>query len=157
MILGRKENKQTIRKMDPNIDILSADKIEINDLTKQFFDLFDNTDHKSPDWTIAEKICIPEIIIIKKTGLTEVVYNLTNFIEPRKAILSDGTLTNFQEQELQEETQVIGHIAQRRSMYQKSGNLSGKSFIETGTKLFQFIKTNNGWKINSLVWEDDKE
>jgi hypothetical protein len=141
--------------MDSNIDILSADKIEINNLTKQFFNLFDNTDHKIPDWTIVQKICIAEILIIKKAGLTEVVYNLTNFIEPRKTILSDGTLTNFQEQELHEETQIIGHIAQRRSRYQKSGNLSGKSFTETGTKLFQFIKTNQGWRINALVWEDD--
>ena len=141
--------------MDPNIDTHAADKIEINNLTKQFFNLFDNTENKIPDWTIAQKICIPEILIIKKTGLSEVVYNLANFIEPRKAILSNGTLTNFHEQELEEETQIIGHIAHRRSRYQKSGSLSGKPFIETGTKLFQFIKTNNGWRINSLVWEDD--
>jgi hypothetical protein len=141
--------------MDPNIDIHSTDKLEINNLTKQFFKLFDNTDHKIPDWRIAQNICIPEIIIIKKTGLTEVVYNLTNFIDPRKAILSDGTLTNFQEQELQEETQIIGHIAHRRSRYEKSGNLSGRSFTETGNKLFQFIKTSHGWRISSLVWEDD--
>jgi len=149
------KNKQAICKMDSNFDIHYADKIEINNLTKQFFNLFDNTDNKIPDWTVAQKICIPEIIIIKKIGLTEVVYNLTNFIEPRKAILSDGTLTNFQEHELHEETQIIGHIAHRRSRYQKSGNLSGNLFVETGTKLFQFIKTNNGWRINSLVWEDD--
>ena len=141
--------------MDPNIDIQAADKIEINYLTTQFFNLFNNTDHKIPDWAIVQNLCIPEIIIIKKTGLTEIIYNLTNFIEPRKAILSDGTLTNFQEQELHEETQIIGHIAHRQSRYQKSGNLSGKSFVETGTKLFQFIKTNHGWRINSLVWEDD--
>src|SRR6187551_1219337 len=141
--------------MVSNIDIHPSDKIEINNLTEQFFNLFDNTNNKIPDWTIVQKICIPEIIIIKKTGLTEVVYNLANFIDPRKAILSDGTLTNFQEQELSEETQITGHIAQRRSRYQKCGNLSGKSFVETGTKLFQFIKTNNGWRINSLVWEDD--
>ena len=141
--------------MDSNIDIHAADKIEINYLTKQFFNLFDNTDHKIPDWAAVGKICIPEILIIKKTGLTEVVYNLANFIEPRKAILSDGTLTNFQEQELQEETWIIGHIAHRQSRYQKTGIFSGKHFTETGTKLFQFIKTNNGWRINSLVWEDD--
>src|SRR5215203_5371469 len=141
--------------MDSNIDIRSADKFEINSLTKQFFNLFDNTGHKIPDWTIAQKICIPQIIIIKKTGLTEVVYNLTNFIEPRKEILSDETLTNFREQELQEDTQIAGHIAQRRSRYQKSGTLSGKPFIEAGTKLFQFVKTSSGWRINSLVWEDD--
>ena len=141
--------------MDPNSDIHSADKKEINNLTERFFNLFDNTNHKIPRWEIAQKICIPEIIIIKKTGLTEVVYNLVNFIEPRKTILSDGTLTNFQEKELHEETQITGHIAHRLSRYQKSGNHSGKWFTATGTKLFQFIKTKNGWKINSLVWEDD--
>src|SRR6187431_1587632 len=141
--------------MDPNIDTHAADKIEINNLTKQFFNLFDNTNNKIPDWTIVQKICIPEIIIIKKTGLTEVVYNLTNFIEPRKTILSDGTLTNFQEQELQEETRIIGHIAHRQSRYQTTGIFPGKHFTETGNKLFQLMKTNDGWKINSLVWEDD--
>jgi len=67
--------------MDSHFDIDSADKIEINNLTKQFFNLFDNTEHKIPDWPRAQKICIPEIIIIKKTGLTEVVYNLTSFID----------------------------------------------------------------------------
>ena len=54
--------------MDSNIDIHAADKIEINNLTKQFFNLFDNTNNKIPDWTIVQKICIPEIIISKKPG-----------------------------------------------------------------------------------------
>lgn len=25
----------------------------------------------------------------------------------------------------------------------------------SGNKFFQFIKTLDGWKINSLIWEDD--
>jgi hypothetical protein len=48
------------------------------------------------------------------------------------------------------------NIAQRFSRYQKSGYLNGTYFKEYGSKFFQFIKTNNGWKINSLIWEDDK-
>ena len=57
--------------------------------------------------------------------------------------------------ELEEETKIVGHIAQRHSIYQKTGNLNGTYFVENGTKLFQFIKTIDGWKINSLVWEDN--
>ena len=64
-------------------------------------------------------------------------------------------LTNFRETELDEETKIAGHIAQRYSNYQKTGNLNGTDFAENGTKLFQFIKTINGWKISSLVWEDN--
>ena len=133
----------------------SADKIHIDTITKQFFDVFNNTNQRQPEWTILDKICIAETIIIKKTGLTQTIYDLSGFIEPRKSILTNGTLTDFQETELEEETKIVGHIAQRHSKYQKTGNLNGAHFVENGTKLFQFIKTIDGWKINSLVWEDN--
>ena len=132
-----------------------SDKILIDNITKQFFDVFNNTNQRQPDWTVLDKICIAEIIIIKKTSLTQTIYDLASFVEPRKTILTNGTLTNFRETELDEETKIVGHIAQRHSNYQKTGNLNGGHFVENGTKLFQFIKTINGWKINSLVWEDN--
>ena len=137
-------------------DIVSADKTLIDNTAKLFFDIFTNTGNKQPDWELIYEICIPKAIIIKKIGSTEKVYSLQSFIEPRKIILSDGTLTDFEENEINEETRIIGNIAQRFSRYQKTGFLNGKSFKEYGNKFFQFIKTNDGWKINSLVWEDDK-
>jgi len=133
----------------------SADKFHIDNITKQFFDVFNTTNQRQPEWTILDKICIAETIIIKKTGLTQTIYDLPGFIEPRKSILTNGTLTDFQETELEEETKIVGHIAQRHSKYQKTGNLNEAHFVENGTKLFQFIKTIDGWKINSLVWEDN--
>ena len=133
----------------------SADKFHIDNITKQFFDVFNTTNQRQPEWTILDKICIAETIIIKKTGLTQTIYDLPGFIEPRKSILTNGTLTNFQETELEEETKIVGHIAQRHSKYQKTGALNGAHFVENGTKLFQFIKTIDGWKINSLIWEDN--
>ncbi len=132
------------------------DQVEIDNITKLFFSIFTNTDQKLPDWTLINKTCIPETIIIKKTDDTETVYNLDSFIEPRRKILTDGTLTGFEETETKEETQIIGNIAQRCSRYQKSGYLNGKHFREYGAKLFQFVKTNKGWKINSIIWEDEK-
>jgi hypothetical protein len=131
------------------------DKAKINTITKQFFDVFNNTNQRQPDWTTLDKICIDKIIIIKKTGLTETISDLAGFIEPRRGILTNGTITNFEEIELNEETKICGHIAQRHSRYKKTGNLNGAPFAENGTKLFQFIKTITGWKIAALVWEDD--
>jgi len=141
--------------METTVKTSSADKTAIDHITKHFFDIFNNTSQRQPDWTTLYDICIDETIIIKKTGLTQTIYDLASFIEPRKAILTNGTLTNFRETELDEETKIAGHIAQRHSTYQKTGNLDGTDFAENGTKLFQFIKTINGWKINSLVWEDN--
>jgi hypothetical protein len=134
---------------------IASDKLQIDNLINQFFKVFNNTNQNEPDWTILHKICIDKIIIIKKTGLTETIYDLVGFIEPRRLILTNGTLINFEEMELSEETQIIGHIAQRHSKYRKAGNLNGTAFDETGTKLFQFMKTTDGWKITSLIWEDN--
>jgi hypothetical protein len=142
--------------MQKNSEKKISAKVEIDNVTKAFFDIFTNTNQKQPDWAIINTICIPETIIIKKVDTAEVVYNLITFVEPRRKILSDGTLTNFQESETKEETKIIGNIAQRFSKYQKSGYLNGRYFKEFGNKLFQFIKTSNGWKINSLIWEDNK-
>ena len=133
----------------------NADKLEIDNIVKVFFDIFTNTNQKQPDLTIINTICIPETIIIKKSGCAEEIYTLDTFIEPRKKILTDGTLTGFEECETNEETRIIGNIAQRFSKFEKSGYLNGSYFKASGNKFFQFIKTIDGWKINSIIWEDD--
>jgi RimJ/RimL family protein N-acetyltransferase len=133
----------------------TADKIKINKLVSSFFNVFDNCDQRLVAWETLHAICIAETIIIKKTGLTETIYDLGSFIAPRKKILSDGSLINFKEGEIKEDTHVTGNIAQRYSRYQKEGWLNEKYFKEYGHKFFQFIKTIEGWKINALTWEDD--
>ncbi len=116
------------------------DKQAIDQVTGTFFRIFNNIDHQ-PDWDLINSICIPQTIIIKKEGIHETVYNLESFVEPRKKILSDGSLTSFREWETKEETRITRNIAQRFSTYEKSGCLNGRSFHEKGYKFFQFIQT----------------
>lgn len=142
--------------MDTSKKTDTADKLEIDNITKIFFGLFTNTNQTQPDLSAIYTTCIPECIIVKKMEDAEIVYTLESFIAPRKTILSDGTLTEFEEHEIAEESKVIGHIAQRYSRYQKSGYLNGEYFKEYGHKFFQFVKTQDGWRINSLIWEDDR-
>lgn len=133
---------------------ITADKLLLNSVTKKFYGIFANTNQQKPEWNIIYTLCIPETIIIKKTGESEIVYNLHSFIEPRREMLSNGTLTDFEEFEIEEETKILGNIAQRYSKYKKRGCLNEEYFNGFGNKLFQFIKTNSGWKINSIIWED---
>ncbi len=141
--------------MEKTINSYQREKLLIDELTKSFFKVFTNSNNEIPDWNILFKICIPEVIIIKKEDLKQEVYNLEEFIKPRKVILEDGSLLDFEEYEIDNETKIIGNIAQRIVKYNKKGILNGKHFNQFGNKLFQFIKTNDGWKINSIVWEDD--
>ena len=141
--------------MENNQKLFVEDKLQIDTVTSDFFKIFNNTNAKKPGWDTLYETCIPEAIIIKKTGPSETIYSLASFIEPRQLILTNGTLINFSEWELNEETKITGQIAQRFSRYQKAGCLNGKDFTADGTKLFQFVKTSNGWKITAMVWEDD--
>jgi RimJ/RimL family protein N-acetyltransferase len=134
---------------------ITADKLLIDQLTETFFNIFTNSNQQQPNWNTIYTICIPETMIIKKNSDNEDVYNLNTFIEPRKKILSDGTLTEFMEYETSEETRIVGRIAQRFSRFQKKGYHNGTYFEGNGNKLFQYVKTNNGWKISSVIWEDD--
>jgi hypothetical protein len=134
---------------------VTADKLLIDQLTQSFFNVFRNINQQQPSWNNIYSLCLPETIIINKSSNKEEVYNLGTFIEPRKKILSDGTLTEFEEYEISEETRIIGSIAQRFSRFQKKGYLEGTYFKANGNKLFQYVKTNDDWKINSVIWEDD--
>lgn len=97
------------------------DKDSINKIIDQFFGIFNNKDRSEHDWDLIYRICIPETIILKKNGPEQTIFNLKDFIEPRKIILTDGTLTDFEEVEIEEQTMISNNIAQRQSRYQKSG------------------------------------
>lgn len=135
---------------------ISVDLFLINQLTKSFFRLFSNLNGNSIHLEKIFEMCLPETVIIKKSSLNQEVYNLQTFIEPRQKILTDGTLTSFEEKEIAEETKIIGTIAQRSSRYEKKGCFAGKDFHQRGNKFFQFVKTKEGWRISAVVWEDEE-
>lgn len=133
---------------------MSQDKQNIDQLISLFFGIFSNARGQRPDWNLLRELCIPDVQIIRKQGNDTSVYDLESFIEPRQRLLTDGSLTHFEEQELEEETRLLGHLAQRLSRYRKSGYRSGVYFEEYGTKAFQLIRRGADWKIASLIWED---
>jgi len=133
---------------------VAKDKIAIDQLTGEFFRIFININQQVPNLNLMHSICLADALFIKWSNTTEMVYNIGTFTEPRRLILTDGTMTEFEESETSEETKITGNIAQRISAYEKKGYLNGIFFHGFGHKLFQFIKKGDGWKISSVVWED---
>lgn len=134
----------------------SAQK-EIDELTRHFYDLFTNTNGSVPGLDKIYGICIPETIIIKNSGTETEVYDLNSFIKPRQKLLTDGSLTGFNEYEISNTTHIYGHTAQRFSLYEKSGMLNGLSFKSRGMKNIQFVRKEGEWKISSVSWMDEQE
>ncbi|BDH13168.1 DUF4440 domain-containing protein [Streptomyces hygroscopicus] len=128
-------------------------KIEIDVVTAEFFEAFDNRGGKAADVARIRRLVLPGGVIVK-AGPEFTVYTVNEFIEPRLRLLTDGRLVDFSEWETSERTEIAGDIASRFSEYRKSGTLDGEPFDGGGTKTIQFVRTSEGWRISALAWYD---
>jgi hypothetical protein len=94
-------------------------KSKIDALTKRFFSLFTNAGGAAPQVDEIFDLFIPEGTIIKNVSPQKEVYNLSQFVEPRRKLLTDDSLIEFEEAEISERTDIFGNIAQRFCLYYK--------------------------------------
>lgn len=126
-------------------------------LTKKFFGAFSTAKDRPVKLDVIYDLFIPQGILIKNVGEQTEIYNLDQFIKPREKLLNSGALVEFSEREIDERTEVFGNIAQRWSIYEKSGVLDGKSFHTKGMKTIQFVKMNEKWHISAVAWDDERD
>lgn len=138
-------------------DETKRDRAAIDALASAFLGLFSNRHGLRPELERIHDLFIPQGMIIKNTDRTPEIYTLASFIQPRQLILTDGTLTEFEESEEWARTILFGHIAQRTAIYRKSGRLRGEWFSARGLKLTHFIQTPQGWKMSAVIWDDERE
>ncbi|MFA6959096.1 MAG: DUF4440 domain-containing protein [Thermoanaerobaculia bacterium] len=131
-------------------------KCAIDRLVASFFGLFSNRGGVVPDLNAIFELFIAEGIVSKCVAVPPEVSTLEAFIAPRRELLSNGRLKEFEEHETAERTLILGNVAQRVSGYTKSGVLNGMPFSTRGVKLFQFVRTDGGWRIASVAWDDER-
>lgn len=134
----------------------AAAKSAIDLLVRSFFALFSNRGGVVPDLNGIFDLFVPRGIVSKCVAVPPEVSTLEEFIAPRRELLSNGSVREFHEVETSESTLILGHLAQRVSGYTKSGVLNGTPFSTRGVKLFQFIRTSDGWRIVSVAWDDER-
>ena len=131
-------------------------KSAIDQLVAEFFQAFSPGPGGKVDLGAIRRVFIPEGMIIKACGPVPELYTIPQFIEPRERMLNDGTLVDFLEEEVFERTDIFGNIACRFSLYRKQGTWSGQAFATRGMKTIQFVQTSDGWRMSSLLWDDER-
>ncbi len=130
------------------------DRNAIDALVANFFSAFSNK-HDAARVASVRELVIPEVVVVKGVGIPPEVMTLESFLPPRERLLSpQGELADFEEIETHARTEVFGNVAQRLSLYRKSGVLSGAPFATKGVKTFQFVRTADGWRISAVAWDD---
>lgn len=120
----------------------------------RFFEAFDNRSGRVPKRANIDALFIENAVILHTTGGQTVVLTVSEFAEPRVALLTSGRLREFSEWETASTTQTFSNFAVRTSHYSKSGVLDSTPYEGRGTKLFQLANVNDQWRIVSLCWYD---
>lgn len=109
-----------------------------------------------PNIDVLYELFLPTASIVKAVGGVLEAMDVRTFVEPRRALLTGGTIENFREYETSAKTEIFGSIAQRFSHYEKTWVASGVERRGSGAKSIQFVQTRAGWKIAALVWDDSE-
>jgi hypothetical protein len=144
------------------MDRPSTDRIERSDQTaidkvaRSFFTAFSTETGLAARMDELRGLFSPAAIIAKRDGDSVEIMSVDAFIDPREALLSSGTLTDFSEWETSAETRIFNGLACRCSTYEKSGLLHGKPYAGGGRKVFSLVRSAGAWRIVSVTWEDDR-
>jgi hypothetical protein len=98
---------------------------------------------------------IPQATLINYIGDTAQILSISDFVKAYKNYIKTTNIQSFREQEIYGRTDQFGNIAQRISAYKTYVNSS--DFVkERGVNSFQLIKTPEGWKVSSIIWQVEK-
>jgi len=98
---------------------------------------------------------IPEAQLINFRTDTAQVTNITQFVDLYKQFLESNKVHLFYEEEIFGRTEQFGKVAHRISTYTTYLN-TRDSIAERGVNSFQLIKTKDGWKVSSIIWDVEK-
>lgn len=130
---------------------------EIDRTTAALYAAFRNKDGATPAIDTLYALFLPEARIVKAVSTAPEIMTVRDFVETRRAILGGGTLVDFDEWEIDQRTDVCGHVAARWSLYRKVGVKDGIAFDTRGLKSLQCVRVGDDWKIAALAWDDARD
>jgi len=98
---------------------------------------------------------IPQAQLINYITDTAQILSISDFVKAFKNYVETTKIQSFREEELYGRTDQFGKIAQRISTYRTYIN-SNDVVKERGVNSFQLIKTPQGWKVSSIIWDVEK-
>jgi hypothetical protein len=112
---------------------------------------------EQPRYDSIQYFFIPQAQLINFITDTAQILSISDFVKAYKNYVetSKPRITSFNEQEIYGHTDQFGNIAQRISSYKTYIN-SADIVKERGVNSFQLIKTPQGWKVSSIIWDVEK-
>jgi hypothetical protein len=134
---------------------VTNDESQIEQVVRTFFAAFTSGSDIGARLEGLRELLLPEALIVRTCGLPT-TYDVDGFIEPRRDLLTSGRVTDFREWELDGTTAVYGDIAHHWCTYAKEWVEDGEHVTGAGAKTIQLVRTEAGWRISALAWDDER-
>ena len=95
---------------------------------------------------------LPQAQLLDFRNDTLEILTIDQFVNVYKTGVETNGITSFYEEEIKGTTDQFGRVAQRMSTYKTYINTMD-SISERGVNSFQLIKTPQGWKVSSIIWD----
>lgn len=110
---------------------------------------------EQPRYDSIQYFFIPQAQLINFITDTAQILSISDFVKAFRNYVESTKITSFNEQEIYGHSDQFGNIAQRISTYKTYIN-STDIVKERGVNSFQLIKTPQGWKVSSIIWDVEK-
>jgi hypothetical protein len=110
---------------------------------------------EQPRYDSIQYFFIPQAQLINYISDTAQILSIGDFVKAFRNYVESTKITSFNEEEIYGHTDQFGNIAQRISSYKTYVN-SNDIVKERGVNSFQLIKTPQGWKVSSIIWDVEK-
>ncbi|RPD43476.1 hypothetical protein [Paracnuella aquatica] len=99
---------------------------------------------------------VPQAQLLNFRNDTLETMTIDQFVTVYKNLVETNGITSFHEEEIKGTTDQFGRVAQRMSSYKTYIN-NMDSAAERGVNSFQLIKTPQGWKVSSIIWDVESD
>lgn len=135
-----------------NNNASAPDETAINQAVNNAYKALGFAEGKQPSFDSIRYAFIPQAQLINFIADTAQILSITDFINAYKNYVETSKLQSFNEEEIYGRTDQFGNIAQRISTYKTYINRTDIP-AERGVNSFQLIKTKDGWKVSSIIWD----
>jgi hypothetical protein len=135
----------------------ASDRAEVLKVVDAFFGAFVSGPGCGERMDGLRALLLPQAVVVRTCGLEPAVMGVEDFIAPREALLTGGTLEHFREWPAEGRVEVFGDIAHWFGSYAKAGEQDGEPFAGRGMKTIQLVRTAGGWRISAAAWDDERD
>ena len=142
--------------MTTDEDVTAGSRTALARLMAEFFRAVSFQPGELPPYGLLHDLFVDGGRLIRNSGEVPEITTVEEFIAPRQQMVDSGVLSEFEETEEHEITEIFGNIAHRLSTYRKRGRTGGVAFAGRGVISTQFVRTPAGWKMSSMAWDDER-